>query len=257
MKNNLIKGEMNMYIIDTTTSALFIAGLRFKYTKVLSRKSITNESDIMFAATNLYAYGTPFANRGKAKQPHYGPEDIPHLTTILSPLVKKIWSYFNEDPTVPNNQRNFDLLHEKLCDQFMEIFNDDGVYTHTYGNAQKFVNILFKYLTCFSDYASFADLFSYCHVPIDGIILGKFALIYRVPNTKGTVYRGHYHGKYCGVCWSSMSKEHYMQLLDDYRCALASIKGNNSWLGLEYAIWPGATIPTTGTYATPIAEFCM
>ena len=142
-----------------------------------------------------------------------------------------------------------------MCDEFLHIIALDGRYTHTYGNAQKMVNMLFKYLTCFSDYGHFADLFSYCHIPIDSIILGKFDLVYHIPNTQGGFYNGRYSGKYNNVPWTQLSKNEYMALLNDYRSALASIKGHNSWLGLEYYIWGGTPIPTTGTHAPTITEF--
>ena len=247
-----------MYIINATARSSFIDGLRFRYTRELPTKSIGNINDIMFAATHLYAYGTPFANRGKGKQLHYTPADIPHLETALEVFVEMVWQYFNEKPYTQNKQENFDLFHEKLCDEFLDAFEEDGVYTHTYGNAQKMVNMLFKYLTCFSDYEDYADLFSYSHVPIDGIILGKFALVYHVPGTKGTVKDGYYHGTYRGNVWSKMDKEDYMSLLNEYRATLTSVKGLNSWLGLEYAIWSGAPIPIGGVHAPMIPLFyCM
>ena len=246
-----------MYIINSTARTSFIDGLRFHYTSELPTKSIRNIDDIKFAATRLYAYGTPFANRGKGKQPHYTSLDIPHLEVVLDVFVKMVWQYFNATPHTRNTQVNFDTFHEKLCEEFLDAFRRDGVYVHTYGNAQKMVNILFKYLTCFSDYDDYADLFSYCHIPIDGIILGKFALIYNVPGTKGTLTKGHYHGTYHGNAWSKMGKEDYMSLLNEYRQTLAPLKGGNSWLGLEYAIWPGNAIPTGGVHAHTIHEFYM
>ena len=246
-----------MYIIDATARTSFIGGLRFRYARALPTKSIANRDDIMFAATHLYAYGTPFANRGKGKQPHYTSAHIPHLETVLDAFVDMVWQYFNDKPNTMNTQANFDSFHEKLCDEFVDAFRNDGVYIHTYGNAQKMVNILFKYLTCFSDYANYADLFSYCHIPIDGIILGKFALIYNVTGTKGTCYRGHYHGTYGGKVWSKMDRDGYMRLLADYRHDLASVKGQNSWLGVEYAVWPGNPIPTGGVHAPVIHMFYM
>ena len=246
-----------MYIIDATARTSFIGGLRFRYARALPTKSIANRDDIMFAATHLYAYGTPFANRGKGKQPHYTPADIPHLETVLEVFVDMVWQYFNDKPNTMNTQANFDSFHEKLCDEFVEAFRDDGVYVHTYGNAQKMVNILFKYLTCFSDYVKYADLFSYCHIPIDGIILGRLALDYHVPGTKGTLSKGYYHGTYGGEVWSKMDKVEYMSLLKEYRATLTAVKGSNSWLGLEYAIWSGAPIPTGGVHAPVIHMFYM
>ena len=242
-----------MYIIPTVQRTDFLAGMGPKfigYTSTFPARSIRNLNDILYAVTNLYAYGTPF---DRFRQSFYGVDDIAHLETVLLSFAEKVWKYFNEEPNVTNNQANFDLFHEALCDEFVTIFAIDGRYEHTYGNAQKLVNMLFKYLTCFSDYTTFADLFSYCHVPIDGKILGKFARIYYVPCTTGTINSG----KYRGVCWTNMQKEDYIALLNDYRATFTPLKGFHSWLGLEYYIWSGAPIPTTGTQATTIAEFHM
>ena len=243
-----------MYIIDERVIGLFIGDLEpnHNYAAMLRNLSIRNRSDIEYAAVKLYSSGIVF--RIARQRRICGEAAIIHA---LSPLVDKIWAYFNLTPNTSNNQSNFDKFHEDLCDCFLSISTGAG-FTHTYGNAQKMVNMLFKYLTCFDDYKDFADLFSYCHVPIDSIILGKFNLIYHVPNTTdGRVYRGRYSGKYNGVAWTAMSKNDYTALVKDYRTALFSIKGNHSWLGLEYYIWGGTTIPTTGTQAPVIEEFYM
>lgn len=245
-----------MYIIDKANISSFLAGINKKckvYTDTFPRRSIKNIDDIMFAATRLYSYGTPFALPISKTQPHYLKADIPHLEIILAPFVKRIWDYFNKEPNNANTQENFDKFQEELCDMFLDIFIKDGKYTHTYGNAQKMVNMLFKYLTCFEDYQDFADLFSYCHIPIDGIILGRFACVYHVPGTTGVST----HGEYYGVCWSKMNKAEYTRLLTDYRATLNPIKGDNSWLGLEYPIWVGAPIRHAGVHAAPIEKFYM
>lgn len=244
-----------MYTINSETRRSFIDVLRYRYARQLSTKLIRNKDDIMFAATNLYAYGTPFAR----KQLHYRPKDIPHLETILSPFVDMVWRYFNCDPNTENTQANFDLFQEKLCDTFLDIFNRDGVYVHTYGNAQKMVNMLFKYLTCFDDYEDFADLFSFCHIPIDRKVLSQF-YAYNVSNVcRSGVYKeiDPATGEIVKTPWSRTDKRQYKILLDAYRSTLSAIKGGNSWLGFEYSIWSESPIPTVGTHSHRIEKFYM
>ena len=243
-----------MYIIDETIKNLFIEGLatNHNYAPTLRMLSIRNRADIEYAVVKLYSSGIVFRI---ARQRRICGEAA--IQSALTAYVDKIWAYFNITPNTHNDQANFDKFHEELCDCFLSISSSAG-FSHTYGNAQKMTNMIFKYLTCFSDYMDFADLFSYCHVPIDSIILGKFELIYHVPNTtNGRVYRGQYSGKYNGVSWTAMSKNDYMALLSDYRAALSATKGNHSWLGLEYYIWSGMPLPTTGTHAPVIKEFHM
>ena len=161
----------------------FIHGLRPVYAKSLPSKSIKLKNDIMYAATNLYAYGTPFVNIGKSRQPHYGVSDIPHLEAILVPFVDEIWMYFNgRGPH--STQADFDCFHKLLCNNFLGCIRAAGKYSHTYGSAQKMVNILFKYLACFKDAASYKDWFTYCHVALDRFTYNG----YRLPFYRDVVY---------------------------------------------------------------------
>ena len=252
-----------MYIIPPSQPIRFLVGMAPKfrgYTSTFPTRSISNFNDIMYAATHLYAYGTPFANPQAGSQPHYLKSDIPTLEIILTPFVQKIWEYFNKTPNKANTQVNFDIFHEQLCDLFLICISSEGRYTHTYGNSQKMVNMLFKYLTCFADYPKYADLFSYCHIPIDRNILNSFKRNHSVPNITATM-KYHFTDPRTGVVeeepWSRMSKAAYKDLLLNYRASLSTIKGNHSWLGLEYYIWSGTPIPTTGTHAPVIKELYM
>ena len=240
-----------MYIIEASAISGFLSGMGKKfrnYTRTFPARSITNIEDITFAATHLCAYGVPYNGRGGQVYPKVA--DMYALELILAHLIEKVWHYFNATPNTPNTQADFDSFHDDLCETFINGMRSAG-YSPTYGNAQKMVNMLFKYLTCFSDYPRFASLFDHCHIPIDGRILGRFASTYHVPGAKGTLA----HGKYDGVAWSKMDKVKYLALLDAYRTTLAPLKGSNSWLGLEYAIWVGGTIPTSGRVAIHIKEF--
>ena len=156
-----------MYIQTSEMRDNFISGLREKYARSLPTKSIKNKTDIMFAATNLYVSGTPFVSPiNEATQPHYGSDEISLLSAILDPFVTMVWEYFNMVPA-PATQLDFDVVHKRLCDEFLNDIADAGRYIHTYGNAQKMTNMLFKYLVCFVDASGYADWFRYCHVALD------------------------------------------------------------------------------------------
>lgn len=138
----------------------------------------------MFAATHLYASGTPFVSPiNETAQPHYGSDEISLLGDILDPFVTMVWEYFNTNDA-PAAQRDFDILHEQFCDEFLRNIAAAGRYTHTYGNAQKMVNVLFKYLVCFEDAAEFADRFKYCHLALDRYTYNG----YRLPFYRNVVY---------------------------------------------------------------------
>lgn len=237
-----------MYVIDSAMKTAFINRLatnpNYYFALALPNLSIKHFVDIKFAAVKLYKAGVPFDNQGVTRQRRMTEEKDVEAT--LTPFVEKIWKYFNEPANTQNDQSNFDNFHETLCDLFLTSFAEAG-YHHTYGSAQKITNMLFKYLSCYKDYERFADLFSYCHIPIDAQILISFATVYNVPNTQP--------GKYNNVCWTQMDKETYLALCQDYRDALSTIKGNHSWLGSEYYIWAGLDIPDTGTNARRKRKF--
>lgn len=126
-----------------------------------------------------------------------------------------------------------------------------GLKSATYGNAQKMINILFKYLTCFDDYPKYADLFSYCHMPIDGYIAralnGNGVLVPLTP-------------------WNKLTYPQYIDLQKDIRINLPR-DPNMTILEGEFILWPtaakgrsckGALLQvTSGIHAPRIPYFYM
>ena len=98
-----------MYIVTQNLRDEFIGGLRYRYARDLKNKEIAEKGHIMFAATHLYAFGTPFANQGKTRQPRYSSHDISKLTTVLTPFVNMVWNYFRSP--APSTQADFDVIH--------------------------------------------------------------------------------------------------------------------------------------------------
>ena len=66
-----------------------------------------------------------------------------------------------------NSQAEFDKLHKAACFELIDSF---GEQTFTVGQAQKWVNMTFKYLHLL-DYPQVERVYEYCHVPIDSYIL--------------------------------------------------------------------------------------
>lgn len=133
------------------------------------------------------------------------------LEFVLYPLCEKILHYFFEDPT-PSSQAAFDKYHDELCVMFLDGFREAG-YTHTYGNAQKFINILFKYLSCFEDAElHFEKKFKYCHMAIDRYTYNG----YRLPFYRNVVYPSIYgHSPKELTAWSQLTKTEYLNLKND------------------------------------------
>lgn len=186
----------------------FISGLRVKYAKDLPSKFIANRNDIMFAAANLYASGTPFWTRGR--QAHWTSTHIHNIETMLTNFVDEINNYFIRFPS-PSNQSIFDNFHKQLCNIFLSDCRSAGFH-HTYGNAQKMTNILFKYLACFADASTYEDWFTYCHMALDRFTYNG----YRLPFYRDVVYPL-IHGNSIKklTTWSNLSPKEYTDVTSD------------------------------------------
>ena len=240
-----------MYIIKSTSISSFPTAIGKTW---LSSGDLTSLADIEKAAKAVYPVINPRSKGFPITLP--GNAHIP----VLFHIAKRVYEYFNNEPNTPNTQANFDAFHDDLCKDFLDRMNalrkGFGFPDLTYGMAQKYVNMLFKYLACFSNYPSYADLFSYCHIPIDRRILGAFKSL-GVPNVK--------NGQYKGKNWSELSVADYHVLLDEYRKVLAPLMQNHPWLAFDFVGWTRgaklscATVRSyflkTETFATTISGF--
>ena len=75
------------------------------------------------------------------------------ITTILSAEI--------------NTQAEFDELHKTACYDLIASF---GGQTFTVGQAQKWINMTFKYLHLL-DYSEVQKVYEYCHIPVDSYML--------------------------------------------------------------------------------------
>ena len=86
-------------------------------------------------------------------------------------LAKKIKEYFDSGHPCKNKD-DFDELHSKFCEIFISHLNLKGYTSATYGQAQKVVNMTFKYLYCLPDATTtYNEYFEYCHVALDSFTL--------------------------------------------------------------------------------------
>ena len=85
-------------------------------------------------------------------------------------LAEKIKGYF-EDTSFKDDQDYFDQKHKKMCESLITSFGD---YSITYGQAQKIVNMAFKYLYCCKGAEEKKDHFKYCHMALDTYTLNWY-----------------------------------------------------------------------------------
>ena len=78
---------------------------------------------------------------------------------------------------------DYDVWHCDLCNRIIKIYDNTGYKTFTYGHAQKWVNMVMKYLIIYADDEVYSKISPYAealHVPIDSYIFGaaKEDLVY-------------------------------------------------------------------------------
>lgn len=227
-------------------------------------RKISNRNDVISTVSEIY-YGNPIyprfglrSMRKKVNEKHRA--EINHLLTDIG---DRIHDYFVLEPNSINDQINFDAFHDELCDLFLKGINkirkNARSFELSYGQAQKLINLTFKYLTTYSDYETYADLFRFSHMTIDGTVLrtlrSKQKLLQYLGVDSVRVNFVIEHG------WTSMTKEQYHDLLIEYRRAIDPYLGDKSYMHLEYCIWNTKRHllidlqNSGGVDATPISEF--
>lgn len=119
--------------------------------------------------------------------------------TAEAELAKAIQNYFKGQACA--KKEDFDTLHFNLCNDFIKNLSSIGYTSVTYGQAQKIVNMTFKYLYCLNGATSpqYNDYFDFCHVALDSFTL---EWIWRNCNPKASKLN-----KY--EAWSNLDKVDY------------------------------------------------
>jgi hypothetical protein len=94
------------------------------------------------------------------------------------------------------DQDGFDEWHRNTCTQLHRIYDRQG-FQFEIGQAQKWINMAFKYLYVFGEgnIPGYAALYKFGHVPIDNIMLEKLAA-YQSPGISGAWSRMRDYGEY-------------------------------------------------------------
>ena len=202
----------------------------------LTVRRLDNYDDVLLACQDVYNSGIIFPLLAKRK----GLD----VSVPLADLAKRLFDYFRTTVKSPYNEVEFDEFHEKACDAFLGLMNEirdiKGYAPLNYGSAQKMINMVFKYLACYKDYATYQDCFEHCHMPIDSRILYKLKKDYNIPEIKITFY-----SKFCGGAtfegksWTKFDKTTYVDLLKITRTTIAKDSKNTgkTLLEIEFEMW--------------------
>ena len=202
----------------------------------LTVRRLDNYDDVLLACQDVYNSGIIFPLLAKRK----GLD----VSVPLADLAKRLFDYFRTTVKSPYNEAAFDAFHEKTCEDYLKSVNsircDVNYVPLNYGSAQKMINMVFKYLACYSDYTTYEDCFEHCHMPIDSRILCKIKKDYNIPEIKITFY-----SKFCGGAtfkgksWTKLDNQLYNDLLKITRTTIAkdSKYTGKTLLEIEFEIW--------------------
>lgn len=96
--------------------------------------------------------------------------DKDRKSLFFTEIAKKIYEVFN-------TSTKFDNWHNEACVYFQNELNQKTDFKNnpynkaTYGQAQKVINMAFKYLYCMKDAEHYHDIFDKCHMPLDSFTL--------------------------------------------------------------------------------------
>lgn len=102
-------------------------------------------------------------------------EGVKNSNNAITEFQKKVIHYF-ESNSFPESQKDFNEKHKELCKAWKESLrnNENTGDNLFYGKAQKVVNMMFKYMYCYSylnDFSIPEEAFKYCHMTLDSVTL--------------------------------------------------------------------------------------
>ncbi len=165
-------------------------------------------------------------------------------------INEKVWStskaqdkFYSEFSSKLQEIFKYEIIFspEALFDKFIEFFHNHG-YTVTYGQAQKVINMAFKYLYCLDNREEYKEnIFDKCHIPLDSFTLAwyKRNILRRTDDKKYQIKSDD--------SWSKLSREKYtniQELINSRVSEGLKIKINGNDLPLpkiplefEFIIW--------------------
>ena len=122
-------------------------------------------------------------------------------------------SHIDKLAVVKTDQTEFDNWHNETCRDLIALYND----RLSYGQAQKWVNMLLKYLYAY-DVQGYQTLFTeerirVLHMPIDSIIISRLHKDFSLQRPENG--------------WSKLNEQKYMQYQKDIRQKLKNVSSDN------------------------------
>ena len=100
-----------------------------------------------------------------------------------SSYLKKSFSAIREGCVCIEQQEEFDVWHQSICSGLSSYYNKHGYSTFSVGQAQKWINMTFKYIFTMGEdrIPGYSNIYKFCHIPFDNIILGNLTMQHAFP----------------------------------------------------------------------------
>lgn len=104
----------------------------------------------------------------------HGISRIPGIYQHAGSAIEKSITNLKND-SINTGQESFDDWHHAACNHLRTIYSDHGYEAFSIGQAQKWLNMSFKYAFTIGDkrLPGYSRFFQFCHVPLDNIIINR------------------------------------------------------------------------------------
>ncbi|MCI9617489.1 MAG: hypothetical protein HFG31_05745 [Eubacterium sp.] len=134
----------------------------------------------------------------------------------------------------------FDEAHRKMCTKVLEMFREKRQYVSiTYGQAQKIINMAFKYLYAYDSIkGKTKNIYKYCHMPLDKYTLAWYRRVKEKMKEKMREKEKEYYLVESNFAWSKKidatkeGYENYLKIQNGIRLCLGE-----EVLKKEFEIW--------------------
>ncbi len=91
--------------------------------------------------------------------------------------LRRIFSDLKGDLATVTNQAEFDTWHRATCQRLSAIYKEHGYHRFYVGQAQKWVNMTFKYIFTLGEnrIPGFGGVYEFCHAPLDRVLIERLA----------------------------------------------------------------------------------
>jgi hypothetical protein len=111
----------------------------------------------------------------------HGMREHPHRQSLhdVAPRLLEERLQMLLESTKVSSQSDFDSWHQMLAEELCTLYRREGFTTFSVGQAQKWINMSFKYAVTFGEdrINGTSRLFPWLHVPIDNIMLDELSLV--------------------------------------------------------------------------------